>query len=288
MEKLVYKTSVTKGSKTTRITIKLADDCHNGHQDFSITADIFEGGRFAAGGCCHDGISRITEGDFDDFISLHLSDSNGIPLDAVANGFYHIKQEKLTPERFCECYRVTQAQYLKLAKAEDQDHYGILLEDLGIIQQWKAEAEKAIKRLESLTGETFTVNMTRNPYTPPTEAQRALYAQSKAQGHFTKREALKRARAKAKAEKAEKVKALWKFFAASMKNNSDTLKVKLVLVNRLGNDTPIYYNHTNTVAFNWCGRDKFTQEDLDTFLGKLTKTDYRNMPKGIKFVLNSR
>ena len=47
-----------KGDERAKITIKLADDCKNGHADFSVTATLYE--RVGAtrwrewcGGCCH-------------------------------------------------------------------------------------------------------------------------------------------------------------------------------------------------------------------------------------------
>lgn len=287
MERLVYKTAVKSANgETTIIRIKLADDCKNGHQDFSVTCDIIFSGRDIGGGAAHEHINKVTHGNFADFISLHLADSNGIPMYAVENGYYHITKAKLTQEDFCRCYRVTPAQYKKLCKAADKDHFNILLNSLGIIKQWKKQADKAIRRLEELTGETFTVNMSRNPYTSPTEEQRALYVSRKKQGYYTARATKKRQRLALKVVKENKVRELWKNYSEEVRKATDRLRVDLVLVDKLGNKGPIYYDHTNTVVFNWRdGSPEYTQEAFDKFIQSLTKTDYKALPKGITFML---
>lgn len=52
----------------------------------------------------------------------------------------------------------------------------------------------------------------------------------------------------------------------------------------LSTDNVIYYNHTNTLSFNW--RDygeKITQEEFDDFVNNV---DRSQLPEGIKFELN--
>jgi hypothetical protein len=51
----------------------------------------------------------------------------------------------------------------------------------------------------------------------------------------------------------------------------------------LSTDNVIYYNHTNTLSFNW--RDygeKITQEEFDDFVNNV---DRSQLPEGIKFEL---
>lgn len=287
MERLVYKTVVISlNGERTIVWVKLADDCKKGYQHFSVTCDILLRGRDIGGGASHEHINKVTKGKLADFTSLHLADSNGIPMYAVENGYYHINKDKLTEEAFCSAYRVTPAQYKKLCKAVDVNHFNILLNDLGIIKQWKQQADAAIKRLEGLTGQTFTPIMTRNPYMPPSEAQRALYEAQRKQGYYTARETKKRQNIATKVAKENKIRSLWRGYAGEVRKITDKLRVDLVLVDRLGDTGPIYYNHTNTVVFNWqSGTPEYTQETFDSFLKSLTKADYKALPKGITFKL---
>lgn len=51
----------------------------------------------------------------------------------------------------------------------------------------------------------------------------------------------------------------------------------------LSTDNVIYYNHTNTLSFNWCDyREKITQEEFDDFVNNV---DRSQLPEGIKFEL---
>ena len=147
------------------IDISLSDPCHNGHNDFSITGSVYEAGKLridkymVTGGAIGSYIAKQFP-EFAIFNRLHLCDANGVPMYAIANGFYHLtngfydKTKDLKTE-FCEYYRVTPEQFDVLATAKDQDYYGYLLIKLNILDQWKTEANEAIKLLELLTGDKF-------------------------------------------------------------------------------------------------------------------------------------
>jgi len=74
------------------VTIRFDDECQNGHQSFSITADVYtaESRRqkdIAAGGCMHEEIAKI----FPELAPLtkwHLTSTDG-PMHYVANTLYH-------------------------------------------------------------------------------------------------------------------------------------------------------------------------------------------------------
>ena len=73
-------------------TVRYDDRCGNGHNTFSITADIYKAGRrsdsaWMAGGCCHDDIAKHFP-KLAPFIKWHLTSANG-PLHYVANTVYH-------------------------------------------------------------------------------------------------------------------------------------------------------------------------------------------------------
>lgn len=106
------------------INIRLNDECKNGHQDFAITGDIYQKGKprtdryYIAGGCIHEDIVKAKP-ELKIFVNLHLCDWEGIPIYAVENGFYHLREgfNNTKPEsanfkkEFCDYYRVTPSQF---------------------------------------------------------------------------------------------------------------------------------------------------------------------------------
>lgn len=63
-------------------TIKISTEGCVGKQYFSITANAYR-----RGGCLHDEILELRP-DLKPFVDLHSSDLDGVPMHAVANGFY--------------------------------------------------------------------------------------------------------------------------------------------------------------------------------------------------------
>lgn len=83
---------VSKGNQITDIRITLDDDCKNGHEDFSITANIREKNSLgimvdAGGGCCHEHILALRP-DLKPFVDLHLCTWQGVPMHCASNAFY--------------------------------------------------------------------------------------------------------------------------------------------------------------------------------------------------------
>ena len=73
---LRFSTSKTVGNETIYVKIRLNDECKNGHQDFSITGDIYKAGEpktdsnHICGGCIHEEIEKHFP-EFKIFINLH-------------------------------------------------------------------------------------------------------------------------------------------------------------------------------------------------------------------------
>ncbi len=85
----------TENGRQYRITAKVRydDQCGNGHNTFSITADIDEKSvygqewRDSSGGCCHDEVAKHFP-ELAPLIKWHLTSSDG-PMHYVANTVYH-------------------------------------------------------------------------------------------------------------------------------------------------------------------------------------------------------
>lgn len=150
---LIFKTSKVIGKE--RIYITIAFKSSNKTPYFSITGDIYKAGKpkedkyHIAGGCIHQDIIKAFP-EYEIFIKLHLSDDNGIPMHAVANGLYHL-QNNMTKDKFCSYYRLNSNQFEELTKCKNAIEYSIKLKETGVLAQWKKESEIALNLLKELT-----------------------------------------------------------------------------------------------------------------------------------------
>ncbi|MDH6354709.1 hypothetical protein M2132_001038 [Dysgonomonas sp. PH5-45] len=170
---LRFSTVKIVGSKKIVVKIRLNDECKNGHQDFAITADIYEkkgNGQYyhSCGGCCHDEILKYFP-KFKIFVDLHLSDYSGAPMYATENGYYWFTQDRKTA---LEYLRITDEEYDNIQGYIAQKNNGLIetqfnkvyfgeaLQHFGIVDRWRKEAKEAISQLELLT-ETKFINDSR-------------------------------------------------------------------------------------------------------------------------------
>jgi len=284
---LRYTATKTKGGKTIYVKIRLNDECKNGHQDFSITGDLYEAGKpkidkyHLSGGCIHDEVLKFFP-EFKIFVDLHLCDYKGIPMYCVASGFYHLEQgfNSVKPEQtgfkeqFCEYYRVTPAQFNELKTSKNRIDYCLNLQRLGIFEQWQAQATDAIKRLEFLTDTTFVIDSKRTQFDEPTKEEFAEEAKRKKEGYYTPEAEAKRAEeyflSKVKELEAEAQKDI-------DKANLELQAKKAVLIagGYKALDNCIFYNHTKELCFNWRSYDQLTPEFLAQVKAKII------LPEGV-------
>ena len=161
---LKHKISITEKANCV-ISIRLNDECNNGHEDFSITADFWKLERpktdknWIMGGCCHEEILKIRP-DLKIFVDLHLNDFRGYPMYYIENGFYHLKN--MPKDKFMEYAKVDEEGYKLLKKASDENEYGyLLINKLENHKIWENLAEEGMKILEELTGKVFESKGTR-------------------------------------------------------------------------------------------------------------------------------
>ena len=253
------------------IVIRLSDDCHNGHEDFSITGTIYEAGKpkieryMVSGGAIGDYVAK----EFPDlaiFDRLHLCDFKGAPMYAVGNGFYHIK--RMDAEQFCEYFRCTPEEWEKLCTAENKEHFAILLHLSAIPRRWQQEADEAIKILEQMTGEKWMNSSIKSNYIAPTPEQVADFETKQKAGYFSGEQRAQRAEAKRQEyykQDREKVEAECDSKIKQAKIERD---VKIAVLDAgLSLKNFIFYNYTNTGVFNWKDyEDKITREQFDAFI----------------------
>lgn len=286
---LRYSTSKTVGRENITVEIRLNDECKNGHQDFSITADIYEAGKpktdryFISGGCCHNEILKAFP-EFKIFVDLHLCDYEGIPMYAVENGFYHLRNgfNNTKPEQpefkkeFCDYYRITPEQFDVLNNTKNQLQYALVLQNNGILAQWKAEALTAIATLENLTGKHFKIDSIKTQYHAPTPEQLQEEESKVKSGYYTPEAAEAREQQKA-AEILDKLNTEEQKEIEKITTEYKVKRQVLSVGGKTALDNCIYYTHSKEISFNWRGYDRIS----DTLVNKLRNEMI--LPEGVTF-----
>lgn len=306
----VLKASIRCVKPKLRINIntQLADDWKNGQADFSTTCQAYEPngrGRYVEsfGGCCHDEILKAAP-ELKLLVSLHLSDFNGAPMYALANGFYHLwNKDKTEAERLqdgCEYLRITADELKQLARVQDKDYFAYMLESLKIPDRWKTEAAAGIQQLEELTGKKYNPPVyPRSNHTPLSAGESAKIAGLIKSGYYSDSAIKARTKAAIKAKAAARIQ--------SLKNDRDEkikiarikcmLKIWLIsktdkLRRKFGDfpdleDSAIYYDHKNTICFNWRGMPQYhrdlTPANFKQFCGSITDAEFQKLPANIAF-----
>lgn len=106
---------------------------------FSITYEALWRGRVESCGAGHDTIRKYFGKQFDDVIPMHLSNSEGVPMHALENGFYYLQNpEEFSPEVVANHFRIS-LDSVEALKALSKDDLAKWVEDQK--PRWKAEAE---------------------------------------------------------------------------------------------------------------------------------------------------
>lgn len=156
-----------KEGNTMHIEIRLDDQCENGYEDFSITGTIYEKDKPCSDkyiihfGAIHGKILEIHP-ELKIFTDIHSSDFNGTPTYPVDNGFYHLKKDKNVFKRYMR-FDSKKAELFKQVETKD-DFKHVLRAHPEIMEDWKTEADIAIKWLEEKTGKKFCSSATRNHF----------------------------------------------------------------------------------------------------------------------------
>lgn len=284
---LKFKTSKVHGENNIFVSIGLDDECKNGHQDFSITADIYKAGKpkidryCIMGGCCHDEILKAFP-EFKIFVNLHLCDWEGIPTYAVENGYYHLTNgfNNTKPEsskfksEFCEYYRINSTQFDVLITSKNQLQYALNIQSSGILTQWKEEAKKAIELLEQMTGKEFLIDSVKTQFHAPTPEQIKEEEEKQKNGYYTSVAEQKRELAKQDALIA-KLKDQFDKEISKAKIEFQVKKQVLIHGGEKAFNNCIFYNHTQELTFNWRGYDMISSELVDKIKSSA------KLPKGV-------
>lgn len=230
------------GKTRTKIKIRLNDECRNGHEDFSITADVDEKEgrglwRDSMSGCCHEHILSLKP-ELAPFVALHLSSWQGVPMHSASNAWYWFQgafpeaasskyhggtgSSAKTPEEcraiFAGYIRATPEQVEAIAALlpRSQDELQAAIEDLAFPEQWQREARAAIRQLESWTSVEFESKATRGFWEPLAAEKRQLIAERRASGYYLPENVAKRDAEERKARRGRRVSDLKASHAAKL------------------------------------------------------------------------
>ena len=263
---------VASNGEQWEISINLNDECHNGHQDFSLTGACYEAGKRKCDkncihfGACGDEIAELFP-EYAIFNNLHLCDYLGIPSFCQGNmmyflqhGFNNYKSGETLKSKFCKEYRVTEKQYDILSSAQSSVHLAILLEQNGIFEQWKEEADKAIKQLEELTGNEFVVDSVKNQYNRPSDEEITHELELINNGYYSKESKEQRAK-EIELKELQEIDDEEKEKIAKIKEEYNIKRIMFSTGKRVY-ENYIYYDHTKQIAFNWRGYDNITEQEI--------------------------
>jgi len=265
----------------------LADDCKNGHHDFSLTCSGYhkEGRKWeeSFAGCCHDEILKVFP-ELKIMERLHLSDYLGVPMFAMENGYYFATRRSQGKSIIvAEHFRCTLEEAESLINAGDKLYFQYLVEHvLKLPERWKKEADEGIRLLEELTGDTWEKPDTCvSTYTPLTDNEVDLIKERLEEGYYTPEAIIHRKEKESLTKLNKCIDEVKRDYNKEVKKVTQELLIKSELEiaylrvkynSKFENipigDKPIYYCGSNLVVGNWMSysSDKWTEESFDIFV----------------------
>lgn len=292
------------------ISIRLNDECHNGHADFSITADAKElyNGRYQDSfcGCCHDEILKVHP-ELKQFVNLHLSDQNGVPMYAIENGYYHLWDETKTKaerKKITKDYlRITEDEYIQLSKTKNKLYFRYIVDVLNLPDKWQKEATQAIENLEKLSGQQWDMShkWERSNYTPITVKEKEMIKNRIVGRYYTAGAIKKREDDNQKQIIEKRISEIKKDLQKENKENRIEANIKIWLIEKIellkrkdrkqtflmSEKNSIYYKHSNELNFNWLSYEpQITKDSFKYFCDNITENEFQTiLPKNINFIL---
>lgn len=286
----IRRTEVLKtGNITLYIHARLNDECKNGHEDFGLTYEKYEGKvcdrNMTGGGCAAGNDDRIVRKAIRTFglepvERVHLCDMNGVPMYPTANAIYHAKNSGF--EVFRDYLRLTDEEAKQAFYIDDELGLYVWLLDNGIIDRWKNEANEAIKAIINGRDIEFESTATKKqghwyfkvePTKERLDGQRYLiqtgYYDCDNYDQHRQEENLQEVRKKLSTEyyekQIEKAKAkirLNKAFLAMLEEHLAEFSDPVTVA-----DNWIFYDHRSEIVFNWntgFGHNQVSENDFET------------------------
>lgn len=286
IDQLKYTDSKEIGNKKINVKIALTYIDINGYAYFSITGDLNEkqrNGRYTnvSSGCIHEEIIKYFP-EYKIFIEVHCLNSYGMHSSFIEDSIYLLKEGDIDKAK--RYMQTGEEQISILSKYyKDKDTFLYMCYKLGIIDNFRTKAQKAISKLEELTGKKFENHDKEHKYDfPKLDDEKIKEIELKiSQGNFNKsyEELLK----DDYAEKCHKaLKREEECYKKQIKEINDRYKViTYILKCGILVDNVIYYSHSNKCIFNYSDSyNKIKFEDYSNFMDKI---DYSQLPDNIDF-----
>lgn len=260
---LIYKCSKEVNDTVVYVTIKLNDECKNGHNDFSITGEVYQKGKpktdrnMICCGCCHDAILEAFP-EFKMFVDLQLCSSDGYPMFLGKNAAYWIsigEDEKAMNDLRCDSdmYDKLYPYYI------DNLLFKKAISDYGLLDIWSEQAKKAIAYLEKLTGNEFIENK-HVPFFSEKEIELIESGTVTLEAVWRKREIEKQEK------RIKQIAEIEKKYSNKIDCAELEKKVRLLMLD-FDSENWIWYDHSHTLCFNWKSYErKVTRQEVEAFM----------------------
>lgn len=260
-----------ENDKELTVEIRLNDECHNGHDDFAITGDVYKISKnnrkvFIEGGCCHDTILKYYP-EFQIFVDLHLSDNSGVPMYAVSNGYYHLQKNGVDVMKTYLRTNDEEAEILKTA--ENKEHFVYLIHKIGLLKKWENEADKAIKLLESLTGEKYDKKSGghKNDSLVLSDSDYELFLKREREGYYSPENIEIRKKEREEKEREERIENLIRECNDKKSKIDKEYEIKIAIAELSPKTNFIFYEYKNELQFNWrTFQEEFNLKELNEFI----------------------
>lgn len=262
-----------------KVEIRLSDDCKNGFNEFAITGEIRKNRKYIMGGCIHEEILKYFP-EFKIFVDLHLRDVNGVPMYPVINGFYFLKNKEINKLQHHLHCNEEELNIIKNATSEKEFAY--LIYKCGLMKKWEEEAEKGIKKLEELTGETFENDKGFRNKEFLTIEEIKEFEEKDINGYFSTDQVNERIELQETEKREKLIKELEEEKRKEIEKIENQYNIYIHLAEITTCKNYIYYSHKNELVFNWMNYKTISQEEFTDILNKI---DYSKLPKDINITI---
>lgn len=248
-------------------SIKLDDNCKNGHLTFSFTGKIKvkkENGRFYDYIC--GAIANIIvyfKPELEKFSRLHGCNHLGQPM-YIDNIRYHINEGK-TNEQIAKMYNIPNLEVIETLRnaSDNKELFYYLVFRLGVAETWEKQAKETIREIEEKTGLTLKIENKDKVY-KQFDAESCEILENLYQLGFASKQAEQyRTQQAAEEKKVKGLAEIEKEFAKAVEKAKRIYEVKKAAVSfGISWNNVIFYDHKNELCFNWSDGYKKIPSDV--------------------------
>lgn len=272
-------------------SIKLDDNCKNGHLTFSFTGSI----KIKKGnGRYYDYISGTISDiiiyfkpELSMFEKLHLCNHLGQPT-CIDNIRYSINTGK-TNKQIAEMYSIPNLEAIETLRnvSDNKELFHYLVFRLGIAETWEKQAKEAIREMEAKTGLALKIENKDKVYKQFDEKDCETLENLYQLGFTSKQAKQYRTQQAAEEKKVKELAEIEKEFAKTVEKTKRIYEVKKAVVSfGISWNNVIFYDHKNELCFNWLDySDKVPSDVINGLVCSNTlpeEIEVTNLDKGRK------